>query len=94
MLEGKRLFAAVRLRDFQGFRVEEFGEPLDVVDLPGLGKLARAGREPFHDVVLELTQLVEIDLGSPNSTPHAFACLDSSMSFATWSSAFDGIQPR
>ena len=63
MLEGERLFGAVRLRDLQGFRIEEFREPLDVVDLPGLAKLARAGREPLHDVVLELAQLVEIDPG-------------------------------
>ena len=28
--------------------------------------------------------------GSPNSTPHAFAWRDSSISFATCSSAFDG----
>ena len=32
--------------------------------------------------------------GSPNSTPHAFAWRDSSISFATCSSAFDGMQPR
>ena len=32
--------------------------------------------------------------GSPNSTPHAFAWRDSSISLATCSSAFDGMQPR
>ena len=33
-------------------------------------------------------------VGSPKSTPHAAAWRDSAITFATWSSAFDGIQPR
>ena len=33
-------------------------------------------------------------LGSSKVTPHALAWRDSSITFATWSSAFDGMQPR
>ena len=35
-----------------------------------------------------------VEFGAPNSTPHAAACFYSSSSFATCSSAFEGMQPR
>ena len=47
----------------QRVRIDDLGEALNVVDLAMLDELSRPAREPLDDVVLELTQLAEIDLG-------------------------------
>jgi hypothetical protein len=43
---------------------------------------------------LNVRSLFTSIFGSPKVTPHAEAWLASSSSFATCSSAFDGMQPR
>ena len=62
--------------------------------LAGLDELTGAAVSRLTTSFLKSRSLSRSIFGSPNSTPHAFACRDSSISLATCSSAFDGMQPR
>src|SRR5262245_53921581 len=62
MLEGQRFLATFSQANLQRVRSEQFRQPLDVAHLAVFDELSGPAGQPLDDVVLELTQLVEIDL--------------------------------
>ena len=89
------LVAAVVQGDAQMVPIDDLRHAVQVPDLAILRQLAGSVGEPRHDLLLEVAKLVEIDRSARRTaTPHAAAWRDSLITFATWSSAFDGIQPR
>ena len=89
------LFAAVVQRHAQVVRVDDLGEALEVLHLAMLDELPGAAGQPARRPwFLNSRSLSRSIVGSPNSTPHAAAWRDSSITLATCSSAFDGMQPR
>ena len=63
MLEGQRFLLAVGQVDVDGAAVAEGGHALEVLDLAQVAHLPRPRGQRADDLVLEVAQLVEIDLG-------------------------------
>jgi hypothetical protein len=79
--------------DFEVVGVEEVAVAAHDLDLARLGHAGQAAGQLADHLFLVRAQLVEVDrLGAAKLTPSS-ACAASSITAATCSSAFDGMQP-